>query len=188
MLQNKFYIGIMEIKGKSYPHSYDKIVDEYTFNKCQKILHSKAQKNKKEVTKADYTFMGLLRNKVTNRLMSGSSVKGNTYYRSPKYADSPASSNIKESIVLEQVADVFKQIQIPAEELEKLREKLQVSHEAKNKYRNQAIQRLQDRHKNVVPKLDRLLDAHINGSITQSEYDKKATELKQENYSEYYSE
>jgi hypothetical protein len=47
MLQNKFYIGIMTVKGVEYPHKYEKIVDEWLFNRCQEVMHGKNQKTKK---------------------------------------------------------------------------------------------------------------------------------------------
>ena len=39
ILTNKFFIGIMTVSGAEYPGKHDKITDENTFYKCQKILN-----------------------------------------------------------------------------------------------------------------------------------------------------
>lgn len=180
MLGDKFYIGTMTVKGKEYPHNYPTIIDDLTFLKCQKILHSKAQKNKKEETRHEYALKGILRNKLTGRLMSGSITKGHTYYYSPKYADSPASKNVKEDIVLAQIEEVFESIVIPDDVLNDFRESFKNMHASKNHFKEQAILKITKRHKSMDKKLSNLLNLRIDDSITQKEYDKKAYELKQE--------
>lgn len=170
----------MTVKGKEYPHNYPTLVDDFTFQKCQQVLHSKTQKHKKEATKHDYALKGILRNKATGRLMSGSTTKGNVYYYSPKYGDSPASKNVKEEIILAQIEDVFKSIVIPEPVLNELKERLKEVHESKNHFKEQSIARLKKKYNGIDKKLSNLLNLRIDDSITQNEYDKKATELKQE--------
>lgn len=45
ILNNKFYIGIMEYRGESYNHNYQKLVSPDIFYKCQDILKSKETPN-----------------------------------------------------------------------------------------------------------------------------------------------
>lgn len=180
MLQDKFYIGTMTVKEKEYPHNYPTLIDDFTFQKCQKVMHSKTQKHKKEDTKHSYALKGILKNRATGRLMSGSTTKGNIYYYSPKYGDSPASKNVKEEIILAQIEKVFKSIVIPDEIRTELKERLKNIHESKNYFKEQSIARIKKKYNGIDKKLSNLLNLRIDDSITQKEYDKKATELKQE--------
>ena len=180
MIQNRFYVGTMIVKGKEYLHNYPSLVDDYTFQKCQEIAQSKAQRNKKEETKHPHALKGLLRNKATGRLMSGSEVKGHVYYRSPKYGDSPASKNVKEEVILRQIEQVFEAIVIPDYLLQELKDQLKNIHEAKNHFKEQSIARIKKQHDGIGKKLSNLLNLRIDDSITQDEYDEKVIELKQE--------
>lgn len=44
VLRNKFYIGIMEVNGKQYPHSYETFISQSQFDWAQEILNERAQK------------------------------------------------------------------------------------------------------------------------------------------------
>lgn len=180
ILQDKFYTGIMTVKDKEYAHNYPTLIDDFTFQKCQKVMHSKTQKHKKEDTKHSYSLKGILRNKATGRLMSGSTTKDNVYYYSPKYGDSPASKNVKEEVVLAQIEEVFKSIVIPDEIQTELKERLKNIHESKNHYKEESIARIRKKYKGIDKKLSNLLNLQLNDSITQNTYDEKAYELKQE--------
>lgn len=54
ILSNRFYIGEMYSGGRYYPHSYPRLTDIQTFEKCQEILEGKVQKH-------EYVFKGLVR-------------------------------------------------------------------------------------------------------------------------------
>lgn len=180
MLSNKFYTGTMTVKGKEYPHKYETFIEDWLFEKCQEVAHSKNQKTKKEVTKHEYVFKGILRNHATGRLMSGTRKGDKVYYRSPKFGDSPASKNVREEIVLGQVQTLFEQIKIPKTVLKDLQQSLKQTHEAKNQYRTDHKAKLERDLKAITPKLDRLLDAMINGVVTQEEYNAKSKTLKEQ--------
>ncbi len=42
ILSNRFYIGEMYSGGRYYPHSYPRLTDIHTFERCQEILEGKA--------------------------------------------------------------------------------------------------------------------------------------------------
>lgn len=182
MLINKFYIGIMEVKGKQYPHNYEKFIDEFTFRKVQTVLKKNNQSNKKEVTKHEYIFKGLLRNKETGRLLSGTTTKGIVYYRSPKFGDSPASKNIKEDSILDQIQALFDKLTIPQYILDFHIQRLSEANRHKNDYKTKLIEKNQKDYNAIDLKLSNLLDLRIASSITQDEYDRKATELKDKKF------
>lgn len=180
MLRNKFYIGIITQKGKDYPHNYKTFVDEGVFYKCQELLNRNKQSNKNEETKYDFVFKGMLKNKETGRLMSGTLTKGNVYYRSPKYGESPASKNIKEENVISQLEDFFNHIQIPEELIQLQLDPLKNKFEKEKDYRISAINKYRKQFQSVDLRKDRLLNLYLEGSINQDVYDKKLYELNSE--------
>ena len=185
MLNNRFYIGFMNAKNKQYKHNYDTFVDEWTFHKCQEILTGRNKKSEKHETKREFIFQGLLRNKETGRLLSGDIKKGKyIYYYSPKYLDSPASERVNEKIILNEVKKVFKQIKVPDDILNELRVKLKETHEAKENYKEKAVDELQAKIKGLKKREANLFETLITENddirITQDEYTEKIRPIKQQ--------
>ena len=63
-----------------------------------------------------------------------------------------------------------------------VREHLQQSCEAEKRYHESVLKSTREEYDSIQKKLQRLLHAHLSGSITLDEYDKTATELKQRQY------
>lgn len=181
MLQHKFYIGIMTVNGIEYPHKYPKIIDDWIFSKCQEVLHRKTQKHKKEETKHEFIFKGLLHNKSTGRLLSGDLKKGKyVYYYSPRYLNSPASERVKEEVILKQIEDVFLSIKIPSIYVAEIKEHLKVTHEAKSSFKAKRVQELRRSADRLDKKMSNLLDLRIDNSISEKQYKTKLNELKKQ--------
>ena len=81
---------------------------------------------------------------------------------------------------MDQVQEIFSSMQMPKSILVELRSQMKSSHSAKNSHRDQMINDIQRKYKMCDTKLSNLLDLRINNSITQDEYDKKATDLRSE--------
>jgi hypothetical protein len=86
---------------------------------------------------------------------------------------------IPESVVLEQIAAIFRAIRVPSKLLESLLAHMKAGHEAENQFHREAIQGLRREYDQIRDRLATLLDLRLDRSITQDEYDKKARELKQ---------
>lgn len=56
ILNNRFYYGVMAIKGCFYKHKYDTIISEELFNKCQEIIVSKKVENSRKPLKIQGDF------------------------------------------------------------------------------------------------------------------------------------
>lgn len=180
MLQNRFYIGYINQKGVEYPHVYEKLISEHLFYKCQEQLEKGGKSNKKEDTKHKFVLSGLLTNKETNRLMSGTKTKDRVYYRSPKYGESPASENVSEAIILDQLKDFYQSISIPEEILEVQVEKLNQIKDSENSEIYKKIKRYKSKIKVLEERESRLLDKFLDESITQDLYTKKRNEIVKE--------
>lgn len=184
MIQNPFYYGFMKLKnrpGELYSHYYGNIIDEWLFNQCQQVRLNWHKKPFKYATKP-FVFRGL-RCAYCGCAASSDIKKGKyVYIRCTKSKGDCGAVRVREEVLLSQVQDLFKKLAVPEYALVELKEKLQTSHEAKQDFHNTSIEAIDREYQDIQKKLDVLLDMRIQQSITQDEYDKKATELKQRQY------
>lgn len=59
-LDNPFYYGMMQVKGKLYPHKYPPLISESLFNQVQKIKHGASRSNARHAGKKDIFLRGLM--------------------------------------------------------------------------------------------------------------------------------
>lgn len=81
--------------------------------------------------------------------------------------------------MLQQVLAVIRSIQVPGAVLDALLAHLRSGHSAERQFHVDAIAALRREHNRVQDQLATLLDMRLDKSITQTEYDKKARELKE---------
>jgi site-specific DNA recombinase len=82
-----------------------------------------------------------------------------------------------ENIVLEQVRDVLKAIQIPEDVLSQILVHLKNTHEAEKAFHHETIKSLHNESKKLDKKLDDLLELLLDKSITKTMYDRKHSQL-----------
>jgi len=182
MLSNPFYYGLMNCKGKLKPHYYDTIIDKTLFDKCQE-LKRKSSKNHFKYADKPFIFRGLIKCAYCGCTISTDRKKDKyNYLYCSKYKGSCPSIRVREEEITEQVKELFKRMTIPENVLDELTSELKKQKDNEEEFTkkeiNLASQELKRNHK----RLSNLLDLRIDGSITQDEYDKKATELRQKQH------
>lgn len=179
MLKNSFYYGLMVIEDKVYAHKHGAIIDKATFDKCQEVMQGWHKQPFKH-SEIPFVFRGLIKCGYCGCTISTQRKKEKYNYLScSKYKGNCDAVMVKEEIILEQVKDIFKKLVIPQNVLDKITVYLQNSLEAKKDYQKNEIELLQKEASATQRKLDTLLEMRLSQSITTSEYDKKARELKQ---------
>ncbi len=182
MINNPFYYGYMRIKNKLYPHKYEPIITKYLFDKCQEVINSYSKKPFKYSAKP-FIFRGLIKCAYCGCTISSDKKKNKYIYLScSKYKGNCDSIRVREEVILEQIKDIFENIQIPKRILEDVREYLIKTNDSKRKFQKCEEKQIREEYNKIQRKLDRLLDMELNESITQDEYDKKAYQLKQRQY------
>lgn len=179
LLRDRFYVGIIEHKGKDYPHKYHHLIDLDTFNMCQVVRDNWHKKPFKYATKP-FVFRGLIKCGYCGCTVSTDRKKDKyNYLCCSKYKGNCEGIRVREEVVTSQIEDVFKSIQLPEHVLIDLKDKVAKSSEAEKEMHKLAIQSLRNEYDQVLKKLHNLLDLRINESITTTEYDEKARELKE---------
>lgn len=180
ILQNPFYYGQMLIKGKLYMHKYEPLISKELWDRCQEIRTSTTRSQAPKYTEKPFIFRGLIKCAVSGRRVSCDMKKGKFVYlicRNP--ADPAKKLFVPEKDVLNQVKAVFKSFHITQEVMESLTEHLKASHEVEKGFHKDAIANLRKEYDITQTRLSTLLDMRLDGSITKSEYDIKARELKE---------
>lgn len=179
MLKNRFYAGIMMVKGEDYPHHYPKLVDEWLFAKCQEVRESWGKKPFKYAAKP-FVFRGLITCDHCGHAITTERKKGKyhylfcTKYRTP---DCPQ-QRIKEEDLLSQVQSVFSDLTIPANIAADIKKQMHHSLDAKRDYHDAAIANIQKEYRRVQKQLDALLELRMDNEISKQQFKIKSETLK----------
>lgn len=166
MLKNKFYVGIMTLKGIEYPHKYEHIISDATFYAVQEINGEKSHKKAQTERKKIYTYSNLARCAKCGGAMSSYEKKGHIYLR----CSNDDNCNVSEDIINDQVMHILERIKIPSDILDK-------TSTAINSRNKEQCERLANQKKLVRQEaaqlrsnLDLAYEDRLNGSITIEHY------------------
>ena len=179
VLKQPFYYGFMKVKGELYPHKYETLISKELFDKCQEVMAGYKKPTFRQA-KNDFIFKGLIKCDVSDRVVSCDLKKEKYVYlicRDPKNPNKKLF--IKEDEILEQVKEVFKSLEVPEKLFEILQDHLMNSAKHERDFHKIQINKFQKEDAQLQGKFDTLLDMRLAKSITQDEYDKKATQLKE---------
>ena len=189
ILNNPFYFGLMDAKGKLVPHKYDRLISESLFNEVQQI--------KKNHNKKSFKFAGkeiLFRNLITCA-ECGCAISFDKKVKHYKKTDRTAiyiygrCTNcfkkhkkitwIKEEELIEQISELLKGMTIPEKALDYLKTELNKSHEDKKYFHENAMANLKTEHAKIQRRVELMYEDRLEGRITPEIYDTKVQELKQ---------
>jgi len=122
----------------------------------------------------------LIKCDVSNRIVSADLKKGKYVYlicRDPKNPDNKLF--IKEEKIIDQIKEVFKSLEVPEDLFKVLQQHLIDSAKTEREFHSLQIGRLEKENSKTQTMLNELLDMRLSKSITQDEYDRKATELRE---------
>lgn len=179
ILQDTTYYGMARSKYGAYEHHYPRLVSRELFDKCQAVFENRSKKPSKVVASRYYIFQGLLPCKHCGCLYSPETHKGNNYYSCTNSKGICKREYVNEKDLLKRIYSVFSDFErIPRDVQEKLVTELRTLNEGEADYHNKQIVRIQAEYNRLQGKVDALLDALLEKSITKDVYDKKLQELK----------
>ena len=180
MLTNKIYLGIISHNGESYEGGFPSIVSLATFEAVQKVLkrQSRPRKSKK---RHDFPFIGLLNCGECGGAITAQYAKGNggiyRYYRCTKKMGRCSQKYLREDLVVEQLKNRLQNVAICDDWKEKMLAKVSIW-ENETKLSSQSFaQKFDEQNKEVEMKLDKLVNAFLDGSIEKEIYLVKKDEL-----------
>ncbi len=177
LLKNHFFYGIMIVKGKSYPHRYPPIISQTLFEEVQSVKKSYNKQPFKFAGKP-YIYRGLIRCAHCGLAITPEKHKGHVYYHCTQYNGKHGAKWLREETITEQLGMVFKNLTMPKEIIDEIRETLNDVHQDKIDFHNKNYEKLIHEQKMTTKMMDNLYLDKLKGRITESEYDKFYTSLR----------
>jgi DNA invertase Pin-like site-specific DNA recombinase len=178
VLQNPFYYGCMRIKGQIVPHIYTPLISKNLFDACQDIKDGRNSKKAISETKEPFLLRGLMKCTVSGKTITCDLKKGKYVYLICHDPKNPKKKMwIKEEVILGQIRDAFKLIQVPKNVLFQIMDHLKNSHESEKDFHHQSIKSLHKESEEIAKKQDRLTDLLLDESITKDVYNNKLSQL-----------
>lgn len=183
IMQDPFYYGVANSnKYGEYPHKYKPILSKKLWEDVEKVREGKNNNPVKTYGKYEYIFQGLVKCKKCGCAMSPEMKKGEYVYYSCTGAKGDcenAHKYVNQDQLLETVKEDLARISLTEEQIDDIVSFLKDHHEKQSLHHKQKVKKLQDEYNEIEEKLDKLLDLHIESSITQDVYDKKHKKLKE---------
>lgn len=178
LIVNPFYYGCMKVKGQLYPHIYQPIITKELFDACQTVRIGRGRTQAVKETKYPFLLRGLLKCAVSGSTVTCDLKKGKYVYLICRDPNAPKQKVwIKEKDILDQIRDVFRSIQIPADVLAEILDHLKETHESEKAFHHASIKGLHKESEDNARKMDQLLDMFMDKSITKDIYDRKHTQF-----------
>jgi len=175
MLKNKIYYGIIEYNGELYDGKHKPIITKKLFDRCQEVMKQKSKPKGRKLK--PYVYRGFFRCGECGCFITTETQKGHNYLRCTKRKNPCSQRYTREEIITSQIKEKIKKVSLSSAwvnasitQFEK--EKTEITH-AESSF----AQKLRDELMEIEIKLDRLLDLHLDGRLTQTEYTAKKQKL-----------
>ncbi|MBL7159886.1 recombinase family protein [Candidatus Microgenomates bacterium] len=168
LLQNPFYYGLFKYKGEIYQGAHKPMITKKLFEKCQKVMADRSRP--KKLKQKQYAFRGLFKCGECGCSITSETQKGHSYYRCTKKRIPCSQPYAREELLAKQISDILQKVSLPQSWAEKMLAKLDKEQEQENDKAKTFAQNLKLQIKQYEDKLDKLLDTHLDETITKDEY------------------
>jgi len=180
MLSNPIYTGIIVHNGETYEGKFQPIVSRATFEIVQKILKDRA-KPRKSKHSHNFPFVGLLKCGECGAAITAQYAHGNggtyRYYRCTKRLGPCSQRYLREDLMAIQLKDSLSKVALCADWTEKIRVQVDVWEKEQSQSAQSFAQNLEIKIKEAEDKLDKLVNAFLDGTIEKETYLIKKDEL-----------
>jgi site-specific DNA recombinase len=180
MLTNPVYLGIIKHNGESYEGGFPAIVSRATFEAVQKVLKQRARPRKSK-KRHNFPFVGLLTcgecgGAITAQFAHG---HGGTYryYRCTKKLGKCSQRYLREDLLALQLKSRLQNVALCDDWTEKMKAQVDVWEKDNAQSSQSFAQNLDEKIKEAETKLDKLVNAFLDGSIEKETYLVKKDEL-----------
>ncbi len=167
-LANSFYYGLLKYFGETFQGAHEPLISKETFDKAQAIL----RKNKVVhiQRRHEYPFLGLFSCATCGCAITAERQKGHVYYRCTKKRGPCSEPYVREEALSSQIGDALLGVALPDDTYEKMANEWAKEWGESRAQRADRKKVAADELAIVKSKLDRLLDAHLSGTVDTPEY------------------
>ena len=175
ILTNPFYYGAFVFNGELYQGTHDPIISKKLFDKVQDILRDKSRPQKRN--QISYPFRGLLKCGECACAITSETKKGHNYYRCTKKKIPCSQKYVREESLTEQISNILQKASLPDNWKDKMITELDKEKDQNDRSDYSFVKNLKTQIKLCKSKLDNLLDAKLEESITTEEYIAKKRDI-----------
>jgi DNA invertase Pin-like site-specific DNA recombinase len=180
MLSNPIYTGLIVHNGETYEGKFQPIVSRATFETVQKILKDRA-KPRKSKKSHNFPFVGLLRCGECGAAITAQYAHGcggtYRYYRCTKRLGPCSQRYLREDLMATQLKEMLSKVALCQEWTEKMRAQVDIWDKEQSQSAQTFAQNLALKIKETDEKLDKLVNAFLDGTIEKETYLIKKDEL-----------
>ncbi len=177
MLTNKVYLGIIVHNGESYEDGFPAIVSRATFEAVQKVLKQRARPRKSK-KRHNFPFIGFLTCGECGGAITAQWAKGKyRYYRCTKKFGKCKQGYLRENLLAEQVKSRLQNVALCEDWAQKMLAKVEVWEKDNAQSAQSFAQNLDEKIKETETRLDKLVNAFLDGTIEKETYLVKKDEL-----------
>ena len=178
ILNYTFYHGIMTINGKTYPHQYPTIITQALYQEVQDVRKKHSKHTQHFKAKLDILYRGLIRCGDCGLAITHERQKGHVYYHCTQAKGKHGATWFREEKITAEIGKIFASFQMPKNVLEDTIEVLNEVHMNKIEFHKQEQAKLLKEQSTISSMIDNLYMDKLKGSITDAQYDKFFTTLK----------
>ncbi|MCK4781385.1 recombinase family protein [Candidatus Parcubacteria bacterium] len=168
ILSRPFYYGAFIFNNELYQGSHKPMISKKLFDKCQEVMKTKARKTKRG--QKEYAFRGLLKCAECGCSITSETQKGHNYYRCTKKRVPCSQKYIREELLAEQISNIIQKVSLNSAWADEMIENLDTDEKENAQAKFSFAQNLKNEIENCQNRLDKLLDAHLEGIISKDEY------------------
>lgn len=183
LINDSFYCGIMQFKGKEYEGIHETLISRKLFNDCQKVITQKQHPKKKQPF---FHFRGLMTCEKCGCLLTACRKKKKyVYYYCTNGRGKCEEHNhyLKEEEVIKTLSGVFDNLVISEDEIEMMHHnsiELLINHNPDRQEYLEAKNNLLNEIKRQENRKDELFNLLLDKSITKEDYEAKESIIKKE--------
>ena len=176
--KNTFYYGLMKYKGEYHPGIHEPLITKELYDQVQEAMVRKGKPNK--YRKKYFPLLGLATCPQCGCSITATLKKGHNYYHCTKRRGPCPEPYVREELYAHQISQAIANVALSTTEYDFMMGEL--AKEKTNTTQSLAPRKshVQLQTKEIKDKLNRLLDAHLEGAVDKTEYlGKKGDLLKQ---------
>mgnify|MGYP001604630505 CR=1 FL=1 len=180
MLSNPIYTGLIVHNSETYEGKFSPIVSRATFEIVQRILKDRA-KPRKSKKSHNFPFVGLLRCGECGAAITAQYAHGHggtyRYYRCTKRLGPCSQRYLREDLMAHQLKNLLSKVALCQDWTEKMRAQVDIWEKEQTQVSKSFAQNLEVKVKETDEKLDKLVNAFLDGTIEKETYLVKKDEL-----------
>ena len=179
ILKNPFYKGEMLVKGKLYPHKYERIITEELYDRAKSVREG-YKIEPKIWAGLPYPYRGLIKCadcgcRVTFELKKGKYVYGHCTQWKGKHG----ASYVDEKELTNQINTIFEKVSIPDKELSDLTRAFEDQYAEEKATKQERLSHLDTEINKYKKRIERVYEDYVDEVISKELYERKTEEFKE---------